>query len=220
MNNYWICIVCLIIVGLIILNYTKRERVVEGYNDQTGRFCMSCRNRNRNCCLSCFNCGWCEDQWGNGKCIGGDNNSGPYNYERCAKWTHGDPFHMVSKKQNLRGDPSAVSLTDCLGTGMKPKVITDYPKVITNYRDPRLASYDYRNMSLYPQEKTGCGSCGDVDKEITGLIPKNIPRRHVNYSLWGEMTGMMPKRTANAKPIHKGYNSCGNPVRDNYCLLQ
>ena len=140
-KNNWVYLIAIVIIALIILTY-KNNTNIEGYNDQTGRYCLSCYKRNRNQCLRCFNCVWCEDQWGNGKCIGGDNVSGPYNYERCNKWTHGDPYsYMMKKVQHV--DPT---LSDCLGTGMKPNKVANYP----------------RNM--------GYNSCGGAVRDNYGLL--------------------------------------------------
>ena len=109
-----------IIVVILVLIYNYRK--IEGYNDQTGRFCLSCHKRNPNQCLRCFNCGLCTDSWGNTKCIGGDH-TGPYNYEGCGKWRHGDPFsRMLQKPQYVNP-----TLSDCLGTGMLPK--QKYPAI-------------------------------------------------------------------------------------------
>lgn len=76
-----------------IMNNTRNLVVCkEGFNEQTGQFCPSCVGKTFNQCLQCFNCGWCVDKWGNGACIGGDANQGPYNKENCAKFYHTDPF--------------------------------------------------------------------------------------------------------------------------------
>lgn len=96
----------LIILLIIIIIYLIKDNYViniEGFNGQTGRFCYTCQNKTYNQCMSCFNCGWCEDDKGNGQCIGGDHR-GPWNYERCAKWSNGDPYsYMLERKKRKCG---------------------------------------------------------------------------------------------------------------------
>lgn len=85
-----------VIIVIILLNHKKNK--VENYNDQAGKYCITCEGKSPNECLGCFNCGFCVDENGNGKCIGGDAVSGPYNKERCAKWYSGDPFYYMKEK--------------------------------------------------------------------------------------------------------------------------
>lgn len=95
----WIVIILILasVAYLLIGN-----NCVEGYNDQTGRFCTTCAGKTINQCLRCFNCGWCVDKWGNSGCIGGDH-KGPYNFENCAKWYHTDPWaHMMQRNADYR----------------------------------------------------------------------------------------------------------------------
>lgn len=82
-------IVIVIVIVLLIKLFYKRK---ENFNDKSGQFCYECSGKSYNQCFGCFNCGWCVDEWGNGKCIGGDVNSGPYNKEKCAMWKTNDPF--------------------------------------------------------------------------------------------------------------------------------
>lgn len=100
MNNV-VCIIAATVI-LILIFCSKR---FEGYNDQTGTLCVDCYRRTPNQCLQCFNCGICEDEWGNRKCIGGDYNSGPYNKEKCHKFYTGSPFYNVNKKNDLKLAP-------------------------------------------------------------------------------------------------------------------
>ncbi len=128
MNPIFIIIIILISILIFILYFTKQDKI-EGYNDQTGRYCHSCSDKTFNNCLNCFNCGWCVDNFGNGICMGGDHR-GPYNYENCAKWfrgkpnksctngriagciggtkcqkwIHGDPFYYMLQKKQQRKD--------------------------------------------------------------------------------------------------------------------
>lgn len=90
-----ICAIFGIIIGYIIYYFMNSNK--EGFNDQTGQFCQTCRGKTLNQCLSCFNCGFCVDRWGNSGCIGGDH-KGPYNFERCYKWYHTDPWaHALNR---------------------------------------------------------------------------------------------------------------------------
>ena len=91
-------IIVLIVIVAIYFIYKLCKNNEEGFNDQTGRLCQSCDDKTFNQCLGCFNCGYCVDKWGNGKCIGGDAASGPYNKEKCALWYQGDPY--VRMQQN------------------------------------------------------------------------------------------------------------------------
>ena len=95
MNPIFTIVVIIIIIVLIL--YFLRQNKIEGYNDQTGRYCISCSDKTFNNCLNCFNCGWCVDNFGNGMCIGGDHR-GPYNYENCAKWFRRRPKKSCSNK--------------------------------------------------------------------------------------------------------------------------
>lgn len=84
--------IIIIVVLLLVVWYFKKSTKVEGFRAQQGQFCMSCQGKSYNQCLNCFNCGWCVDEFGNGGCVGGDVNSGPYNKEQCAQWDTNDPF--------------------------------------------------------------------------------------------------------------------------------
>lgn len=92
-----IIIIILILIGIY---YISQKCVTEHYNEQSGTLCQSCENKTLNECLECFNCGYCIDKFGNGKCIGGDAASGPYNKEKCAVWYQGDQY--VRMQQNNR----------------------------------------------------------------------------------------------------------------------
>ncbi|ARF09595.1 hypothetical protein Indivirus_1_218 [Indivirus ILV1] len=76
----------LTIITILIIAFLGYQSKKERFNQDTGQFCGSCANKTFNECLNCFNCGYCVDKWGNGKCIGGDVTSGPYNKENCALW--------------------------------------------------------------------------------------------------------------------------------------
>jgi len=60
-----------------------------------GIYCTNCSGKNYNKCVDCFNCGWCVDKHGRGKCVGGDVNNGPYNKENCHLWYSGDPYNFM-----------------------------------------------------------------------------------------------------------------------------
>lgn len=101
-NRYLIILVIVIAFGLGILFYYLNTPGYEHYNDQTGRYCITCSDKNINQCLGCFNCGWCVDPWGNAGCIGGDVR-GPYNNERCKYWYYGDPYaRMLENNKNYK----------------------------------------------------------------------------------------------------------------------
>lgn len=72
----------------------------EHMNDEVGRFCRKCKGRTFNQCLDCFNCGMCIDKYGNSMCLPGDH-KGPYNYENCSIWYHGDPFNKYYRYKNM-----------------------------------------------------------------------------------------------------------------------
>lgn len=84
----WIVIIVCIFSFIFVISNSNNEiteNTLEGYNDQTGRFCITCAGKTFNQCLSCFNCGYCIDKYGNGQCVGGDHR-GPYNMEECYNW--------------------------------------------------------------------------------------------------------------------------------------
>jgi hypothetical protein len=93
-----IIIIFILVLYIITQNCTNDKNSNETFNVQNGTLCQSCENKTFNDCLGCFNCGYCIDQWGNGKCIGGDAASGPYNKEKCKLWYQGD--QSVRMKQN------------------------------------------------------------------------------------------------------------------------
>ena len=94
MRIIWIIILCLVCWCCCgsIFKFGK-----EHFNDKVGTLCLSCSDKTVNQCMDCFNCGFCEDQFGNSKCIAGDH-KGPYNFEDCAKWYYNDPFSYMIKK--------------------------------------------------------------------------------------------------------------------------
>lgn len=108
MNNQYkntLSILLIVILLLLLLffvksgmcmNITQRSEK-EGFNEQTGKYCLTCKDKTLNQCTNCFNCGYCVDKWGNGMCVGGDLH-GPYNNETCARWYHGDPFSVMLQK--------------------------------------------------------------------------------------------------------------------------
>ena len=96
----------IIIVGILlhILNsflFTAKAET-EPFNDETGRFCSSCRGKTPNQCFRCFNCGFCVNKNGEGGCIGGDH-TGPYNFEKCEAWYHTDPYSFMMQRNKGYG---------------------------------------------------------------------------------------------------------------------
>lgn len=103
----WIIILLVLLcIGYLLLGNTgncdtcgdkKYEGAkIEGYNEQSGRYCPTCSGKTINECLRCFNCGFLVDKWGNSGCVGGDQH-GPYNYEDGARWYHIDGYSMMEQ---------------------------------------------------------------------------------------------------------------------------
>ena len=91
MENYFF-LYFLIIIFLIYL-LLKYYNYQEHFNEQNGQLCYTCNDKTYNQCLQCFNCIWAVNQDGEGACIGGDINSGPYNYEsNIIKYYSTDPW--------------------------------------------------------------------------------------------------------------------------------
>jgi hypothetical protein len=80
------------VILALVLYFGMNNHQIENFNETSGRLCTTCQDKTFNQCLGCFNCVYCVDKWGNGKCIGGDANSGPYNKEKCARIYSGDQF--------------------------------------------------------------------------------------------------------------------------------
>lgn len=77
----------------------------ETFNNQTGRLCTTCGDKNMNQCTSCFNCGYCVDKFGNGKCIGTDGQNGRegLNNEKCDRMYTGDDWErMIENNQSYK----------------------------------------------------------------------------------------------------------------------
>lgn len=91
-----ILIISLIIISGFLYNTVQLK---EGFNRDTGQFCGSCSDKTFNQCLNCFNCGFCIDKWGNGKCIGGSV-LGPNNKENCAFWYTTDDWTTAKMNNN------------------------------------------------------------------------------------------------------------------------
>lgn len=87
-------IIVLLVISIVILLYIINQKDYELFNDQVGTLCLSCDKKTLNQCTQCFNCGYIVDQFGNGKCIGGDHN-GPFNNEKYALWYYGDPWSRM-----------------------------------------------------------------------------------------------------------------------------
>lgn len=90
MTKYIILIFILVATAFFIYFYIHLN-YFESFNEQVGKFCLSCKDKTFNQCLECFNCGICVDKSGNISCMGGDHR-GPYNFERCYRWYHRDPY--------------------------------------------------------------------------------------------------------------------------------
>lgn len=91
----WLIYIILIIMTVWFVEMTRYSgQKKEHFNEQVGKFCTECHNKTFNQCLSCFNCGFGIDKFGNSACIGGDHN-GPFNYEEVALWYYGDPWSRM-----------------------------------------------------------------------------------------------------------------------------
>lgn len=93
--NYKLLFIISIILIFIYYLYAIKFNTNEGFSQFVGTFCKTCGDKTFNQCTNCFNCGWCTDEYGNGKCIGGSVIDGPFNNEKCAKFYHGDPFYQM-----------------------------------------------------------------------------------------------------------------------------
>lgn len=89
----------IILLAILYLSYNKINKK-EGFNRDTGQLCGTCSDKSFNQCLGCFNCGFCIDKWGNGKCIGGNVASGPNNKENCALWYTTDDWTEAVRMNN------------------------------------------------------------------------------------------------------------------------
>lgn len=91
-------LVGLLVICLII--YYLYSPYYEGFNDKYGQFCLDCKDKTFNECLTCANCGFAVDKDGNSACIGGDVN-GPYNFEDAARWYYNDPYSYMIQTNAL-----------------------------------------------------------------------------------------------------------------------
>ena|SRR3972149_7053776 len=100
MNYLLVILIILIIIFLFNRNYFGIK--IENYDDTYGKLCTTCGEKNVNQCRQCFNCGFCVDQYGNGKCIGGDH-KGPFNFEKCFRWYYSDPYsYMLQRNMDYK----------------------------------------------------------------------------------------------------------------------
>ena len=93
------CAPCILICCILICVYGSKAMNKESFNNQTGKFCTTCSDKNINDCQDCFNCGYCQDESGQGKCIGIDR-EGPMNNERCDKLSRGDDWYKMVEMNN------------------------------------------------------------------------------------------------------------------------
>ena len=93
----WFYILLIVLAIILLLNYNQTEH----FNEQSGRFCSSCKEKTFNQCLNCFNCGFCVNSNGSSGCIGASMPSGTYNNEKCDRLYLGDPYQrMQQNNQN------------------------------------------------------------------------------------------------------------------------
>ncbi len=86
----------IMVILIIMLYFLMNRNKTEHFNETSGKLCTTCYEKTFNECLGCFNCLYCVDKWGNGKCIGGDIN-GTYNKEKCARIYSGDQFFRMQQ---------------------------------------------------------------------------------------------------------------------------
>ena len=79
----WIYLIILIIIILLYNNCN-----VENFNINNMYECNECSYKSKIDCLICKNCGYCIDEYGNGRCLSGDVN-GPF-FESCNSWNNSD----------------------------------------------------------------------------------------------------------------------------------
>lgn len=89
----WLIIVLIILILILTvrINVDKNKEGFQNYG--SGQFCPDCSGRTYNQCLSCFNCGFCVDIFGNSSCINSTVASGPLNKEKCARLYMADPWN-------------------------------------------------------------------------------------------------------------------------------
>lgn len=83
-------IILLLLLVLLIMWFSS-PNIKENFSDYYGQYCNDCSNKTPNQCMTCANCGFCVDRYGNSKCVPGDY-KGPYNYEDCYLWYTGDKW--------------------------------------------------------------------------------------------------------------------------------
>lgn len=106
-----ILIILIMLVILIMIYYSNKY---ETFGERTGQLCYTCTGKTFNDCNDCFNCVYCVDEYGNGQCIGGDVNSGPYNNERCKLLYNADQ-QMRAEQDNQVPSCSPSSFTRRIG---------------------------------------------------------------------------------------------------------
>jgi len=141
MKFIYIAIIAVIIILFIFFVCKKKTEVTtEHFNDQTGRFCSSCENLPFGQCTRCFNCGYCTDLYGNGKCIPGDY-KGPYNAERCNNWLKEESGALCTNNST----ESCKASYEMIENNVNPSKDTDY--------------YLWKGNKKTDMEKNGTGSC-------------------------------------------------------------
>ena len=83
-------IIIIMIIYVIYYNYTTYENLnyttYENFNISDMRDCNQCSYKSKIDCMVCNNCGYCMDEYGNGRCVSGDQ-SGPF-FESCNLWNN------------------------------------------------------------------------------------------------------------------------------------
>ena len=69
---------------LFIIYYNDCD--LEHFNISDMSVCNECSCKSKLDCMACNNCGYCNDEYGNGRCVSGDKN-GPY-FDSCNSWNN------------------------------------------------------------------------------------------------------------------------------------
>lgn len=98
-------IVVLVMLLILFFVIIDPKIIIEGYQNDSGKYCHDCNKKTINECLECFNCGLCTNSCGQLKCVRGDH-TGPWN-RKCKLWHHRDPYsYMIDR--NLRETKSCI----------------------------------------------------------------------------------------------------------------
>lgn len=98
-------LVFIIVIVIVAIIFYRHVIYTENFTQEsdTYNFCPNCQsNTPKEQCMSCSNCGWCEDDQGQGTCIRGDPSS-PFFTDKCLLWQHRDKLEL--EKENNGKNP-------------------------------------------------------------------------------------------------------------------